>query len=209
MRVQLLPAIVAIGLALVTDSVSSAADRGTLPATAEPILNYTVSWLGNTFAEPNKWVQMDAAAMFVTTDGTVYLNVFWEEGGRNVGIYKGGQCIGNAGHTHGWGYEGGEAVTANDKYLFIAQHVNNEGGGLNSPKTWPPKGKGWTGVSRRFRDGRPAPFAGGKGGDGDTLKGCFLPVNEFDEKAPVAITGMASDERETLRRRCVRQDQDI
>jgi hypothetical protein len=29
------------------------ADRATLPATAEPALNYTVSWLGNTFAEPN------------------------------------------------------------------------------------------------------------------------------------------------------------
>ncbi|MGO8925883.1 MAG: hypothetical protein ACLQU3_03160 [Limisphaerales bacterium] len=161
------------------------------PGTTEPTLNYTVSWLGNTFAEPDKWVQMDAAAMFVASDGTVYLNVFWEEGGRNVGIYKDGQCIGNAGHTHGWGYEGGEAVTANDQYLFIAQHVNNEGGGLKSPNTWPPKGKGWTGVSRRLRDGKPAPFAGGKGGDGDTLKGCFLPVNEFDEKAPVVITGMA------------------
>ena len=47
---------------------------------------------------------MNAAAMFVANDGTVYLNVFWEEGGRNIGIYKDGQCIGNAGHTHGWGY---------------------------------------------------------------------------------------------------------
>lgn len=162
------------------------------PAAAEPTLTYTVSWIGNTFAEPNKWVQMDAAAMYVAPDGTVYLNVFWEEGGRNVGIYKDGQCAGNAGHTHGWGYEGGEAVTANDRYLFIAQHVNNEGGGLKSPNTWPPKGKGWTGVSRRFRDGKPAPFAGGKGGDGDTLKGCFLPINEFDEKQPVPITGLAA-----------------
>ncbi|HEY3323220.1 MAG TPA: hypothetical protein VGP72_22390 [Planctomycetota bacterium] len=161
-------------------------------APSEPPLTHTVSWLGNTFAEPDKWVQMDAAAMFVAPDGTVYLNVFWEEGGRNVGIYKDGQCIGNAGHTHGWGYEGGEAVTANDKYLFIAQHVGNEGGGLKSPNSWPPKGKGWTGISRRLRDGKPAPFDGGKGGDGDTLKGCFLPVNEFDEKAAVPITGLAA-----------------
>jgi hypothetical protein len=47
-------------------------------------------------------------------------------------------------------------------------------------------------VSRRFRDGKPAPFGGGKGGDGDTLKSCFLAIKEFDEKAPVAITGMAA-----------------
>src|SRR5208282_4312395 len=132
------------------------------------------------------------AAIEFSLPTTVYLNVFWEEGGRNVGIYKDAQCIGNVGHTHGWGYEGGEAVTANDQHLFIAQHVNNEGGGLKSPNTWPPKGKGRAGVSRRFRGGKPAPFAGGKGGDGDTLKGCFLPMNEFDEKAPVAITGMAA-----------------
>ena len=171
---------------------AAVAEEKTVPSAPEPALTYTVSWLGNTFAEPNKWVQMDAAAMFVTPDGTVYLNVFWEEGGRNVGIYKDGQCIGNAGHTHGWGYEGGEAVTANDNYLFIAQHVNNEGGGLKAPNTWPPKGKGWTGVSRRKRDGKPAPFEGGKGGDGDTLKGCFCVVNEFDEKAAVPITGMAA-----------------
>ena len=192
LRSSLILVVITAGLALVTEGVSSAADRATLPATTEPTLNYTVSWLGNTFAEPNKWVQMDAAAMFVANDGTVFLNVCWEEGGRNVGIYKDGQCMGNAGHTHGWGYEGGEAVTVNDKHLFIAQHVNNEGGGLKLTKSWPPKGKGWTGVSRRFRDGKPAPFEGGKGGDGDTLNACFLPVNEFDEKAPVAITGMAA-----------------
>ena len=115
---------VAAALAFVTGL--SAEER----ATGEPALNYTLSWLGNTFAEPNKWVQMDAAAMFTAGDGTCYLNVFWEEGGRNVGFYKDGNVIGMAGHTHGWGYEGGEAVTANDKYLFIAQHVDNEGGGL-------------------------------------------------------------------------------
>jgi len=175
---------------------AAVAGEKTVASAPEPALTYTVSWLGNTFAEPHKWVQMDAAAMFVAPDGTVYLNVFWEEGGRNAGIYKDGQCVGNAGHTHGWGYEGGEAVTANDKYLFIAQHVNNEGGGLKAPNTWPPKGKGWTGVSRRLRDGKPAPFEGGKGGDGDTLKGCFLVVNEFDEKAPIRITGMAATEED-------------
>jgi len=175
-----------------TNFTASGGQKERVNNVTEPVLHYTVSWLGNTFAEPDKWVQMDAQAMFVACDGTVYLNVCWEEGGRNVGIYKNGQCLGNAGYTHGWGYEGGTAVTASDKYLFIAQHVGNEGGGLKAPNTWPAKGKGWTGVSRRLRDGKGAPFAGGKGGDGDTLKSCFLPINEFAEKSAVPITGLAA-----------------
>lgn len=163
------------------------------PTASEPKLNYTVSWLGNTFAEPDKWVQMDAHAMYVAPDGTCYLNTPWEEGGRNVGIYKNGDVVGNAGHTHGWGYEGGAAVTANAQYLFIAQVVENEGGGLKAPTSWPPKGKSWAGVSRRHLDGSPAPFPGGKGGDGDTLKNNFLVENEFVEKTDGGIKGMAAD----------------
>jgi len=170
---------------------ASATGKGK-PNAAQPTLNYTVSWVGNTFAEADQWVQMDASTLAVASDGTVYGNVFWEESGRNVGMYKDGKCIGNAGHTHGWGYEGGEAVAVNDKYLFIAQHVDNEGGGLRSPNSWPAKGKGWTGISRRLRNGSAAPFAGGKGGDGNTPTACFLPINEFNEKAPVAIIGMAA-----------------
>ena len=131
MRVlMLIVGVLASGTAVVADT------------TPEPALNYTVSWFGNTFAEPNKWVQMDAHAMYTAPDGTCYLNTFWEEGGRNVGIYRNGDVVGNAGHTHGWGYEGGEAVTANNKYLFIAQTVGNEGGGLKAPSSWPAKGFG-------------------------------------------------------------------
>ena len=192
MKIPLRPcSLVASLLSMAIAGAVSGADTESSPTSAPP-LKYAVSWVGNTFAEANKWVQMDAAGMFVARDGTVYLNIYWEEGGRNVGIYRNGQCIGNAGHTHGWGYEGGEAVAANGKYLFIAQHVKNEGGGLKSPKSWPPKGKSWAGVSRRFLDGKPAPFDGGKGGDGDTLACCFLPVDEHDEKAAAAIAGLAT-----------------
>ncbi len=79
-------AIIAAGLVLAAIEALSAANRATLPETTELALNYTVSWPEKTFAEANKWVQTDASAMFVANDGTVSLNVFWEEGGRNVGV---------------------------------------------------------------------------------------------------------------------------
>ena len=49
LRFRLILAGMAASVALATVGVSSAADRTNLPATAEPTLNYTVSWLGNTF----------------------------------------------------------------------------------------------------------------------------------------------------------------
>lgn len=159
---------------------------------APPALKVTTSWYGNTFGTPDKWVQMAADAMFTAPDGTCYLNTFWDEGGREVGIYRDGDVVGIAGHTHGWGYNGGYAVAANDQYLFIAQVADNEGGGLKAADTWPPKGKVWHGISRRTRDGKPAPFAGGKGGSGDTLKSCFLVLDEADPKEPARITGLAA-----------------
>jgi hypothetical protein len=162
----------------------------------EPLRNVTVSWLGNSFPGADKWVQQDIHALAVTPDGTVYTNVEWDEAGRNVGVYKDGDVVGNALHTHGWGYEGGRAVAINSSYLFIGQTVNNEGGGLQDPNTWPPKGKNWIGVSRRSRASitRAAPFPGAKGGKGDTLKGGFLVVAEIPERSRDQITGLAANE---------------
>ena len=110
-------------------------------------------------------------------------------------MYKDGAVVGLARHTHGWGQEGGEAIAVNSKYVFIGQYIHNEGGGLKDPATWPPKGKIWFGVSRRLRAdvSRPRPFAGGKGGKGDTLKGCFLPVIEIAEKVKADLSGLAAD----------------
>jgi hypothetical protein len=134
--------------------------------------------------------------MVVTEDGTVYCNVPWDEAGREVGIYKDGDVIGIAQHTHGWGYDGGNAIALNQKYVFIAQRVGNEGGNLKGTNTWPAKGLSWYGVSRRLRADvtRGAPFSGGKGGQGDTLKGCFLVVIEAPEKAEGGIAGLCADE---------------
>ena len=162
-----------------------------VPATSPP--SYTTSWIGNTFGgRDDKWVSLDMKTLFVTPDGLCLTNTNWDEGGREVGFFKNGDVVGMAGHTHGWGYGGGSAVTASDKYLFIGQTVENEGGGLKAADTWPAKGLTWFGVSRRHRDGSAAPFTGGKGGSGDTLKSCFLLVNEAPDGTDAGVAGLAA-----------------
>ena len=158
-----------------------------------------VSWVGNDGVGNPAWVPQDVDDLFVSPEGDVLTNVGWEEGGGNVmrfdrdGVWKGA-----ARHTHGWGYGGGEAVAANSKYVFVAQQAENEGGGLSDAGTWPPKGKRWWGVSRRLRGDCSvgAPFDGGKGGKGDTLKGCFRLVAEADEGTPETIRGLCATESE-------------
>jgi hypothetical protein len=156
----------------------------------------TVSWLGNTLPGAEAWVQQDIRAMAVAADGTVYANVEWDEAGREVGVYRDGKVIGRAGHTHGWGYAGGRAIAFDDRYVYIAQNVDNEGGGLRDAATWPPKGARWLGVSRRMRSDieKPAPFDGGRGGKGDTLKGALLVVAEVNGAKSGQIVGLAVSE---------------
>src|SRR5437868_2666410 len=96
-----------------------------LPARAA--LNYTVSWIGNTFPGNNgNWVQGVVMDAYVSSNGTVYTNTPWDEGGQEAGIYKDGRVVVNPGHTHGWGYLGGGAVAVNSQYLFLAQRMDNE-----------------------------------------------------------------------------------
>ncbi len=64
-------------------------------AAAEP-LNYSVSWLGNSFSGGNgKWVQNFFIHTKVQPDGTVNTWSHWDEGGKKFGVYKGGDVIGN------------------------------------------------------------------------------------------------------------------
>lgn len=59
-------------------------------------LNYTVSWLGNSFSgASNKWVQNFFIHAHVQSDGTVNTWSHWDEGGRKFGAYKDGDVIGN------------------------------------------------------------------------------------------------------------------
>lgn len=119
-----------------------------------PPLVYTTSWVGNSFGgRGGKHVQLAVDAMAVSSDGTVFTNSAWDEGGREAGVYREGDVLANPGHTHGWGYGGGSAVAVDERYLYLAQSVDSEGGR--------PRLRG--GVPRR--DG-PRPAAGGRAGGG-------------------------------------------
>lgn len=163
-------------------------------------LTYSTSWIGNTFGgthapgQARNHVSLAADALFVVPDGTCYTNTPWDEDGAEVAFYKNGDVLGRAGHTHGWGYNGGKEVTANSRYLFFAQTVGNEGGGLKDAATWPAKGQTWYGIARRTRDGGAAPFPGGKGSAGDTLKQNFLLIREAPDGTDQSVGGLAADE---------------
>lgn len=159
-------------------------------------IDAVTSWIGNTYPGAKKWVQQDIHAMAVMPDGTVFTNVEWDEAGGNAGEYRDGELIRYALHTHGWGNSGGEAVAANSQYVFLGVEVDNERGGLKDPDTWPAKGIKWYGVSRRTRVdlSKGAPFEGGKGGKGDSLKASFLVVSEVGDTVKNPIAGLCANE---------------
>jgi hypothetical protein len=132
-----------------------------------PNISYKTSWIGNTFGGGSKWVQIQISAMYVASDGTVYTNSVWDEAGREAGIYKDGDAIAKASNLHGWGRTGGEAVTANSKYLYIAMTQ----GAIDRMilQDYPPSKTNWYCVRRYNLSGEPAPFAGGRGYDKSML----------------------------------------
>ncbi|MCZ8515377.1 hypothetical protein O9H85_23790 [Paenibacillus filicis] len=124
------------------------------------------SWIGNTFGGmDNKWVQNNMLGIYVDPDGTVTANSFWDEGGREVGVYKDGDEIGLLPDMHGWGRHGGYAVTADSNYLYITM---SQAGGYGS--NTPPSGTTWYAVQRFNKSTLThAPFTGGSGPFGDML----------------------------------------
>ena len=82
--------------------------------------SYTTSWIGNSFGGGDKWVQIQISGMYVAPDGTIYTNSEWDEAGREVGIYRNGDVIGKAEDLHGWGRNGGVAIAADNKYIYVA-----------------------------------------------------------------------------------------
>jgi len=170
-------------------------------APSVPLGHYTTSWLGNSYGGPN-WVQRYCNDLYTAPDGTCYGATAWDEGGREFGIYRNGQVVGKADMSHGWGYGGGSAVTANSHYMFVAQTVSHLG---NNPddKTYPPKGSSWFGIGRRHLDGSAAPFPGGEGHTATADGGPFLAMNTV--AVPLAagapspgITSLAASETQVF-----------
>jgi len=108
------------------------------------VLPTKTTWIGNTFGEGNrqtgKWVQNQMFAIAVAPDGKVFANSVWDEGGREIGVYKDGQVIGKMADTHD--VLGGYSIAIDEKYVFA---------GMKS------------GFVRRYlHSGAPAPFDGGE-----------------------------------------------
>ncbi|QLE56525.1 hypothetical protein [Nostoc sp. TCL26-01] len=130
-----------------------------------PITTDKTSWIGNSFGG-KKWVQNYVEAMYVAPNGTVYTNSHWDEAGAEAAIYKDGDVLGVLSDTHGWSRGGGKAVTANDKYIYIAISQGSVG---KIDKDYPPEGTTWYCVRRYDLAGKPAPFPSGRGWDQSML----------------------------------------
>src|SRR6266545_3890282 len=97
-------------------------------------LNYTTSWLGNSFPGGNvagggssKWVQSSILDLYVMPDGRVISNSLWDELGKEGTIFKDGDVI-----TGFWGMHscGGKAVSANSNYIFMGINCGSSGSGV-------------------------------------------------------------------------------
>ena len=87
-------------------------------------LRYTTSWLGNSFGGGPDWVQNFAESLCVLPDGTCVVGSFWDEAGREVGLYKDGRPVGKLEHTH---MRGGKAIAASETYHLLCTHVRARG----------------------------------------------------------------------------------
>ena len=124
-----------------------------------PTLRYTTTWVGNTFGGGPKWVQNFNNQMQVLPDGTVYLASFWDEAGREVGIYRNGDVVGQLKDTH---MRGGFAVAVGGGYAWYAHtSMREDQPQVKAGEARTDKPICYFGVSRFTMGGDPAPFPGG------------------------------------------------
>jgi SMP-30/Gluconolactonase/LRE-like region len=125
-----------------------------------PLLRYSTTWLGNSFGGGPKWVQNFAESLCVLPDGTCVVGSFWDEAGREVGLYRDGQPVAHLEHTH---MRGGKAIVATEKYVFYAHTCAREDQPeVRAGESRRDKPICFFGVSRWTHDGKVAPFPGGK-----------------------------------------------
>ncbi len=127
---------------------------------------YQTSWIGNTVGGGTLRVQNNIEAMYVATDGSVYTDSHWDEGGTEAAVYKDGKMTAVIEDTHGWSRNGGQAVTASSQYIYIAMVQGSIG---STSQDYPPDGTTWYCVRRYTLAGKAAPFTGGRGWDKSML----------------------------------------
>jgi hypothetical protein len=187
-----------IPLYCLTVAISFAQQPARQPPTRPVPGTYETTWVANSFANGTTHVPLGIEGICVLPDGHVFTNVDWDEGGGEISEFDAaGNVIAVGSHTHGWGYTGGSCIAANRRFLYFGQRVTDDNGGIDDPQSWPPKGQYWYGVARRQRSDirKAAPFPGGKGGSGDTIKGGFLmigqvtpPKDTIETRDPAAST---------------------
>ena len=149
-------------------------------------LRYTTSWLGNSFGGGPDWVQNFAESLCVLPDGTCVVGSFWDEAGREVGIYKDGRPIAKLEHTH---MRGGKAIATSTNYLFYAHTCVRD----DQPDVAAGEARRETpiclfGVSRYTLDGKVAPFPGGK-----TRHKNMVVFREAPDNHDLIARGLATD----------------
>lgn len=139
-------------------------------------LSYTSTWIGNSYGQGDgKWIQNNILGLYVTPDGVVYTNSWWDEGRRESGIYAGkdGEPIGMLESLHD-SFGGGFAVTGDDQFIYASN---------------------WDNVRRCKLDGSPAPFPGGRGPRGDSIGVSTRPTGTDKRKG---VQGLAIDSKNGL-----------
>jgi hypothetical protein len=132
----------------------------TAAADEPPPLPYTTSWLGNSFGGGPDWVQNFAESLCVLADGTCVVGSFWDEAGREVGLYKDGRPVAQLEHTH---MRGGKAIAASETYIFYAHTcVREDQPDVAAGEARRDQPICYFGVSRYTHNGKVAPFPGGK-----------------------------------------------
>lgn len=130
-----------------------------------PQLEYTTSWLGNSFAGGEKHVPMNVDALYYESSrNRVYTNAEADEGEGEMTVFDAtaGTISGYLPATHGSGREGGFAITANNNYVYAGMTQNYVAGQTG----YPPSGTTWYAV-RRYNAAtlQPATWTAGSGYD--------------------------------------------
>jgi len=169
----------------------------------EPPLDVKVSWLGNTFGgEGDNSIQNFIDAMIVLPDGTVITNSGWDEDGGEASLYRDGRKLGDLKDLHGWGRGGGDAVAADDEYIYVTLWQSGCDGGddslnANGLNSYPPcyedaPNPVWFSVRRYDRATlTPVAFPAGYGGDGSQLIVSIVDSDDDSSDDMSYVSGLA------------------
>jgi hypothetical protein len=121
-----------------------------------------------------RWMMMGEDDLAAGGD-RIYPIVGWEERGGETNVYStGGEYLTTPEGWHSWGWRVGPAVEVDADHVYCSMGYDPGDGG----------GEKFTGVARYTRDGKPAPFAGGKGGYGLEING-----DQHKKPTPLAVYG--------------------